>query len=956
MTDVSQMVAAFRAQNPTATLGKTDKEVANMMLTQAGALTYAEAEALMKAFSGEQESVGDMVNFSQTKTAAPNAPLVKSMQGTATMRSSTKLDADVAEVETLIRQLIAAVQAGENVSSAKNKETLKEIYNGLVDLETNIDAQRNNIITGLQSRIQLILNETADPKDPLTKYMYGDAVPKPKDSNKGWRAGLAAAGAGVLAFVTRGKVKIGAAVLAGAAMMTSCSEENVYNNNTDLDVDVPAPDLSGIETLIQKLIDAVIAGQDANSAENKEIVEALNAIRDRLISLEEKVDENSAQINDMIGRIQSILMEMLTGDKERAVLLNEILKKLEEGNTANLDILNKILTTVEGFKDNQDVFNETATEILNEMLSKLDSMSSADKAFYNKVLEVIQDISNGNAENAEKYIEVLNNIWSAINNGNNISNTQTQILNDILTTITDMKNSAPEFAEQVSEWFNEVITAIKNGTEVNSEGFAAVLDILKSIQSSNNANATAILDTIKAMWEDIAAGNTEILNAIKDLSTSGAANNKELMEFIQGLYDDSQISADERTDKVVDAINSVGQMVAKLENTVQSVGDSILNRLTGIGSQLEALLKAYQEGNATTQDVLSQLRTIINALNEGNGIGNVTNELLTELLAKADEIINQGGEFIDYTEVLNQILDAINSVAAGVNEIKLSMGENNASIVAALEEIINNQNVQTEALNKFAAESTANQQKLIDQGNTIIEQLDKIGADLGQGISTIIEKLKDSDAKLAAELAALVDALGLKMDDNAQDIVNAIEGLEGNLTAIEDAIKNLIQITDDNNLDLTTTNNLIQTIINLLAQQEDPVFDLSEITSMLATTNDLLQQLLDKDTSNDPTAILDALNEMMEILRNLNVGGGSGSGVDLTTTNNLIQTCINQLSLLVQASSTNTDIMASVTNLGTQLTEVISNLQSGNVTTDEINAKLDEIMAAINNLTNSISS
>ena len=58
MTDVSQMVAAFRAQNPTATLGKTDKEVANMMLTQAGALTYAEAEALMKAFSGEQESVG----------------------------------------------------------------------------------------------------------------------------------------------------------------------------------------------------------------------------------------------------------------------------------------------------------------------------------------------------------------------------------------------------------------------------------------------------------------------------------------------------------------------------------------------------------------------------------------------------------------------------------------------------------------------------------------------------------------------------------------------------------------------------------------------------------------------------------------------------------------------------------------------------------------------------------
>ena len=65
----------------------------------------------------------------------------------------------------------------------------------------------------------------------------------------------------------------------------------------------------------------------------------------------------------------------------------------------------------------------------------------------------------------------------------------------------------------------------------------------------------------------------------------------------------------------------------------------------------------------------------------------------------------------------------------------------------------------------------------------------------------------------------------------------------------------------------------------------------------------------------------------------------------------MIQTCIQQLQLLVQAEANNADIMSSVTNLGTQLTEVIANLQSGNVTTDEINAKLDKIMEAIKSIT-----
>ena len=903
-TDVSQMVAAFRAKNPVETLGKTDREVANMMLANPAALSYAEAEALMKAFSGEPDPIGDMAEFSKTKTG-----------------------------------------------------------------------------------------ETDDSK--FAKYMPQGDVPAPKDSKKGWLiGGLAALGAGAVALFTRGKVKpttlaAGAAAVAGAAALTSCSEDYTYAPDIKPEFNITL-DLSDLNARLDELIN--------QGTTNEAIFRQMLALLEQISSNQE---EMSATMKALLNDVLAVLNDMKTGDDNRAAILEKILAEIVSGNTANQEILKDMLNILKSFKDDQSAFNDMVVALLNEMMAKLDGIDSTNRTYYDKILNAINELALGNTESAEEFMGVLNKIWESINSGNEISANQQAILNEILTAITEMKNAAPEVAEQISGLLNKILDAVNegndltseqtvlingileavtaiqdgtpeavekltamlqkiidsvnNGTNVNMEGFNAVIEVLKSIQAADAEQAENIANLISAMWEDIAAGNQEIINALKELSTSGAANNKELMEFIQGLYNNSQINSDERTDKIVDAINSVGQMVAKLEETVKTTGDAISNAIKELGSKLDALLEAYKEGNISSQEVLAQLREVINALHEGNGINTVTNELLQELLDKADNIIAGGGDYVDYTEILNQILDAINSVAAGIEDIKIGMGENNADIVAALEEIIHNQNVQTDVLNDFAAQSTANQQKLIDQGNVIIEQLDKIGADLGQGISTIIEKLKDSDAKLAAELAALTEALGLKIDDNGQAIVNAIKGLEGNLTAIEDAIKNLINISGNDNLDLTTTNNLIQTIINMLSDQQDPVFDLSEITQILAANNELLQQLLEKENGGtiDTGAIENALAEILDAVRNMNVGGGSGT-VDLTTTNNLIQVCINQLAQLVQASSTNTDIMASVTNLGTQLTEVISNLQSGNVTTDEINAKLDAIMAAIEQLNTSM--
>ncbi len=968
-TDVSQMIAEYRAKNPVETLCKTDKEVANMMLAQPGALTYLEMEALMKAFSGEPDPIGDMADFSGKKTSeVDDSKFAKYMpQGDVPAPKDSKkgwLAAAIGGAVAIGAAFLTRGKGGKAVAAFEKAAAgnAGKVFKGVAGAAAGVTGAA--ALTSCSEDFtyapdtDIDFNVTFDISDLTVRL---DELIAQNSAN----TALFQSMLDYIEKLTENQVEL------SNTIKTMLNDILTILNDMKTGDDERA-------VLLEKILDEIVNGKEENQQLLKDILDIIKSFKDEQSGFNNMV---VALLNEMLTKLDSMdntnrtyydkilnaINELAMGNTESAEkfmdVLNKIWEAINSGNeisSSQRAILDAILTAITEMKNTAPEVAEEISSFLNQILdavNKNNNLTSEQTVLINAILEAVTGIQEGTPETVEKLTEFLQKILDAVNENNNFTSEQTVILNGILEAVTSLQNSTPEAAEKLTAMLQKILDSVNNCTQVNVDGFNAVIEVLKSIKAADAEQAENIANLISDMWEGIVAGNQEIINALKELSTSGAANNKELMEFIQGLYDNSQISADERTDKIVDAINSVGQMVAKLEETVKTTGDAISNAIQDLGTKLDALLKAYQEGNATTQDVLSELRTIINALNENNGLTSTTNEYLQELLNKADQIINGGGDFVDYTEILNQILDAINNVAAGIEDIKIGMGENNDDIVAALEQIINNQNVQTDALNEFAAASTANQQKLIEQGNTIIEKLEKISGDLGQGIATIIEKLKDSDAQLAAELAALTEALGLKMDDNAQDIVNAINGLEGNLTAIEEAIKNLIDVAGNDNLDLTTTNNLIQTVINLLSNQSDPAFDLSEVTSLLAANNDLLEQLLNKETggSIDTGAIENALAEILDVIRNMNVGGGSG-GVDLTTTNNLIQTCINQLSLLVQAQSTNADIMASVTNLGTQLTEVISNLQSGNVTTDEINAKLDEIMDAINQLSNSINS
>ena len=846
MADVSQMIASFRAQNPVATLGKDDKQVADLMLAQkgVGALTYAEAEMLMKAFSGEPDKIGDNPTF-------------------------------------------------------------------LADKEP-----------------QMPQEDEAGWKKPA--LFAGGAI-----------ATVAAGAAAVAAGIVSAPVLIGGAAVAGLALFaTSCSKTDVVENNNSVVVD-----FSGLAKAITDLV-------EENKALRSDIKTYLEALID-------KIDNLSATQQTLIKTVISQLEDIKEGDKAKQELLKQILDKIDKGNANEVEMLNKILNAISGLDENSSEFNKLALELLGQILNTNVEGNAQNKDFFNQILGFISDFKNTAPEIADKFTGILNEIMTLIKDGTEIDKAGFE---SIIALLKEFKNTTPEFVDKFSGILNEITTLIKDGTAVDKAGFEAVVAALQDVKSSDAAGAEGLAQILQNMWGDIVNGQKETIDILNQLAENNLTGNKELQELISNLYADSQVNATARHEEVVKAINNVAANVKSLEGTVKSTGNAVCEEIRNLSADLKAMFEDYKAGNIDAKEILERLDGILGGVVEGNVLSTETNDLLTKLLDKAGNITgNPDATVNDYSQILQQILDAINKVVAGVEDIKIGLNENNAGIVAALQEIIENQDEQTTTLKDvqeeikkiggdlkaFAEASTENQEKLLNQGNDILAAIQQIGVDMNKGVGDIIAQLKGDHADLAAQLAAMADALGVKMDENGQAIVNAINGLEANIDAVKDAIENIVSVGGSQAVDLTTTNNLIQTVINLLNRPTTGGnVDLGEVTQLLTKNNELMEALLAKEGP-DMDAFMDALVDIKDAVKNINITNGNGQAVDLSTTNNLIQTCVQQLQSLVQAQSENSDIMASVTNLGTQLTEVIAKLQTGNVTTDEINAKLDQIMEAI---------
>lgn len=594
--------------------------------------------------------------------------------------------------------------------------------------------------------------------------------------------------------------------------------------------------------------------------------------------------------------------------------------------------------TAAGNKWNSDLLNA-----LKDIDTKLTTLNDTQKNLAKQVLDEMKAIKAQNKEIGAQHQKLLTDILNAINKVD--ANNQAKF-DKIIALMKEIKADGSAFSEQTAALLDKLLNQVTSNGKIDENGFNKVVEILNKMDGNNNAANQAILDILSNMWSDIVSGQQGAIDVLNKIQETNVAGHKDIQALIEKLYGDSQINATDRNNQILEAINNVAGVVKNLEGAINVSKDAITGAISELSPKLDAILNCLKNGEITQGEALDRLGVVIEELVKNNVLTGTSNEYLKELVDKAYEILGKPeADIKDYSAVLNEILAAIKDVVAGIEDLKIGIGENNGNIIAELKEIKENQKYQSTQLDAYAQQSAEQNQKLVDKGEEILKAIKGININVEGStvdVDSIVKAIKEHDASLAAQLEALTTALGVKMDANGQDIVDAINGLKTNINAVKDAVENIKNIGNTEGVDLTKTNNLIQTIINLLSEQNDTGanIDLGEITAMLAQTNKMLNEILNKETP-DMKVFLDALSDIKDAIKNISVG----SGVDLTKTNNLIQSCINLLTDLVDGQSSDATLMSRVTMLGTQLTEAVSGIKAGD--TDAVNAKLEKIQEDI---------
>ncbi len=493
--------------------------------------------------------------------------------------------------------------------------------------------------------------------------------------------------------------------------------------------------------------------------------------------------------------------------------------------------------------------------------------------------------------------------------------------------IQGLREDLKTFFQQFNEKFNSY--SIQQKDLLNE--IIAQLKLIQESERADDKEKTKLLQEIMRALDAANANDalkigllTEILNGVKSIKTNSVAYNTQAIALLETIL--AKISESNQVDSTFyeDVRNFMTQLNNKIKG-LEDLGKDVADKLAPLLEKIAAEVKAGTEINAKG---LNAIQTILGNIQTENAEN--TDKIVAAIQALWDNIKAGDAEAIALLKQISGDIQEGNAVDQAGFE----------AVIAAINAAQQKDDANTEAIMKVL-QGLWNEVK---NGNaTITAQLTVITDLIGQckwsldGIKDMFGKLeitfpeqKDYDAVLNA----ILDALKSGVIPGINDIQNIQKDFGA---AFDAAMFNIANLLKNRDIDLTTTNNLIQTVIDLMSSPQNPTYDDTNVTALLTEMNAMMKALLNKEGP-DMQEFKNALNSYIKV---------AGNGTDLTTTNNLIQTAIDGLGNLIDSNASNRDIMAQVTNLGVQLTSVIAQLQEGNVTASDIMATLKRIEESV---------
>ena len=600
-------------------------------------------------------------------------------------------------------------------------------------------------------------------------------------------------------------------------------------------------------------LDAIIAGQGDAADKLEQIIQANNEQNQTLINMEKLLESLDNTNKNLYNTVLDFYNDYKKGDSTKSEMLENILNEIKNNGSISSDILAAINNLSQKFESGQITESEMLAQII-ELLSSIDGKLDNLKDAVDQIKSEFPDLAGKIDEFIQKYQEG--------------ELTEHALLSAILN---ELKNSTAGDTE-LNAKLDAILNAINQGQLTAGEALDQIIGLLGQIE----ANTGAILDAINKLSDEVGKLNANfennqqaIIDGLGDINDGIGSINSKLDRIItnQEQNNETTLEISQKMDEIGAQLNQINQKTLTI--------DQVQDMLGPMYEEIKGYLENISGGQITVGDLNAALEAHKTDLTRTNALI----ETLVNLVANLD---------------LSGDAEAMQAVVDAIKDFQNSSNNNSAQVNANLEEVLAQLATMQGSLDAIVTTGNAIKDQFdaamssaTTYGNKLLDEISKIGDNMvnktafqtyADSYTEYLQKAEQQRQEQYAVLQAIFENMG-KGDGGSltieqlkdiipdyTDILNEINEKLGHVITSED-LENFFVNTKP---DLTRTNALIETLVNLVANLNTSgggsgsSVDMSELTSLVSEIRTLIQN------QQPPTA--EQMQQLIDLIKDAQSG------------------------------------------------------------------------------------
>ena len=554
--------------------------------------------------------------------------------------------------------------------------------------------------------------------------------------------GAAATGIGLIATGVAAPLGVGLLAVAGAAALTSCSDDTEeilpdINNSNSAVINISISDQKALIEAFKEGIDALLAKMDELGLKvdkyGDQIIKLLtdnntylknisNSLTDQGYK-QDQIIEILTNINSTVSTIESLVKAtnetLVVNGKNVNAQLTAILNAIKNGQATSMDQLdhymeelrNLLYQVITNQKDDIKI-NEENGMTLDKILEALQNMDGMTSDKLEKMLEILQSIESIGQDISGKLDEIIGKFDKQFEDNAAIKNAldkieeylknhndKTDVTNNLLTQLLDKFNNG----SMTEEMLQKILDAIsKNGDKID-----ATNQLLAKIQDQDEKFQKNILNAINELGANIVTQLNNVIAVIKASGDTGK-NIEALLNKVLEKLDTMDKNQKENAEKIIETINNFKVTGGDVDlSSIEKLLQDLINMTSGnndilkdINAKMDVLTLTIERAKDEILEKMPDDPNTDAILKKLDEFMNLSNSNSSNILSKMDTIINLLNNIKDSTYDDSELMAKLDEILAAIKDHNVTVnvegevtcncncGQNHEGIIDNLEDVL----------------------------------------------------------------------------------------------------------------------------------------------------------------------------------------------------------------------------------------------------------------------------